>query len=199
MLGHDTENQRGMTLLEVTIVMTIFLIISTIVLSFFPKTVNDFYKIQATNFVTVEQVRVLDRIAQVLRGSANIVNAQPSILTTHAYFWPNDEKPSRVTYEYDAASKTVLVEWIPASGSAPSYTYNSADRKTAVLLRNIELTEDLFKYYDKNGGPGPFSLASYKNISKITISLHKKPTTSGNIQSTNLQTSVVLRNTKGIF
>lgn len=191
------KKESGMTIIELLVTMVMIAILSPLILGFFWSAVNNFLKIQTTAALVSKETQALTRIEQVLRGGTQITNATATSLTIYAYFSPADSTLSQVTYTYDAPSSTIKVDQIPASGTAPNYTYNQSDKKTITILSGVKLKNSLFTYEDAIGGTGPFDNSTYQNIKMINIDIYG--TVAGNTATTQVKSSVLLRNRRVNF
>ncbi len=190
--NRTTDKARGFTIIELLVVMSMIAIIMPLVTTFFWTTINNFLRVQQASLLVANETRVIGRIEQVVRSGTQIDAASANQLTIYAYFSPTDSVLSKVTYNYNATQKTLTVDKILATGTAPNYTYNVANKVTATLLSGVTLVSDLFSYEDAVGGTGPFDTTTYQNIKIVDIRLNGKVT--GNTAPTDISSSVLLRN-----
>ncbi len=188
------HRSRGFTIIELLIVISVIALLSIATTLVFNSSLRDLFKMNATMVNINDQVVAMQRMEQVLRGGTRITEATTMRLTIFSYFSPQDATLSQITYYYNATSKKLLVDRIPASGSPPNYTYNNSDKKTLTLISDFVQTGDIFTYFDANGDSGVFTGDQLKDIKKITISL-KEPARA-NIPAAELTSSVILRNRK---
>jgi hypothetical protein len=137
----------------------------------------------------------LQRMTRVLRGINSITDAQPASITGFAYFTPRDATLSKVRYFYNASAQSLQVGVIPASGSAPNYTYNSSSEQVYTIVGNIDGTQAIFKYLNVDGAESTFNTDTYKDIYGIRVVL-TNVRKGNNIAAFQLQTAVSLRNRK---
>ena len=98
-------------------------------------------------------------------------------------------------YYYESNTDSFKVGVIPATGSAPNYTYDSDDEIISTIADNINGTSSIFTYLDGTNTPQNFTADTFKDIRSIKISL--TGSTEGAQQtSVNLSTTVSLRNRK---
>lgn len=136
------------------------------------------------------------RITRVLRGVTTITDAKPQTLSAFAYFTPRDGTLSKVRYFYDdSLVGSVKVGVIPATGSAPDYTYDTSKERVTTLVENIDASAPIFGYLDIAGNEATFSPDTYKDIKGIKVNL-KTDRIGTAIKAFELKTSVTLRNRK---
>lgn len=186
---------RGFTLVELLTVMVILGLISGLIYGFYNGVIGNFLRLQTVSFLVAEETRTIARMSKVLRGTTKIEDASTNTVTVLTYFSPTDTKLSKVTYLYNPTAKQLTVSRILASGVAPNYTYKEADRKTIVLLRDLELKSHLFSYEDSSGSSGPFEAETFKDIQVVVIDINAN--FKGNVAPTELKTLVMLRNKRG--
>src|SRR5581483_3749292 len=115
-----SRHSRGFTLVEVLVTMAVAAIISLTAFTVFSTLFNQYFGLQAdgsefTNLATESQ-----RIANVLRGTTDIVSATSSDLTAYAYFSPNDTYVSQIHYYLNAGSTTLYADVTPMSANPPT-------------------------------------------------------------------------------
>lgn len=192
----DSKNNKGFTITELIVVMSLIAIISGFVYIFFSQSIINFLRLQSANITVVDRTRALNRMMQVVRGITNISDAQANSLTATTYFSPTDTVPSRVTYSYDASTKELTVKTILADGASPNYTYNIANQKTSVVLYGLQLQESLFAYYNRTGSIAVIDGSDYSSIASVNITINS--VVEGNPGPTELSTTVLLRNKTGV-
>lgn len=181
-------------MVELLIVALVIGTMTGVMYMFFGPTVNSFFKIQETAIDINDKTTTMYRVAQVLRTGTTISEATGSSLTIYAYFSPQDSVLSKVRYYYNAADKTLKVDRIRAVGAPPNYTYPAANTETSLLLNKIQLSDDVFSYADANGGAGPFSLETYKDIKSIAVNFNSPGTYRA--EKNQMKIDVELRNRK---
>lgn len=162
---------------------------------FFASNYQGYLNLQLETMRLADASNGLQRTARVLRGVNTITDAQPNTLTGFVYFTPRDETLSKVRYFYDSNERKLRVGVIPATGTAPNYTYNNADEQLTTIAENINSSQPIFSYLNAAGQPATFTSTNYKDIYGIDITL-----AADNIDQTAddivLKTSVSLRNRK---
>lgn len=193
-MSRRSDMQAGFSMVELLISAVVLGIMSGAIYLFFGPTVSSFFKIQKTSIDINDKTTAMYRIAQVLRTGTTISEATGTSLTIYAYFSPQDSVLSKVRYYYSPTDKTLKVDRIRAVGAAPNYTYPTANTETKLLLNKVSLTGDVFSYSDANGGTGPFTLDTYKDIKSIAVNFDS-PTTYRS-EKNQMKIDVELRNRK---
>jgi len=186
--------ERGFSVVELLIAAVVIGIMSGTIFIFFASTTTSFFQIQESSIVVNDKTRVLYRMAQGIRSGTTITEASSNAFTVFAYFSPQDTTLSQVRYYYTPASRTLKVDRIRATGTAPNYTYPPANTETKTLLDGITLTGNIFSFRDANGSSGPFTTDTYKDIKSVTLDLNSASTKT--VSASQLKTSVELRNRK---
>lgn len=169
-------------------------IITTALVNFVVSISRGYNYLQVQSNTSVDLSNTLNRVAKVVRGTTDVVDAEQNSLTIYAYFSPNDAVVDKVKY-YVSGSQ-LLVSVIPPTGTAPNYTYSASDEKITVLTNSVANGgNSSFTYYDDLGGKltGSFSL---NQIKQIGIYIGTNPNTKVLRQPLNSQTIVTLRNKK---
>lgn len=194
MLGPKLKSD-GFTIVELMVSISLIGSILAIFGVFFVNNYQSYLNLQQNTIRTNDLSNGLQRMARVLRGINSITEAGSINLSGYAYFTPRDQALSKVRYFYDAASRSVKVGVIPASGSAPDYTYNPSNERVSTITENINATQPIFKYLDLTGAETSFTTDTFKDIQSIRIRLENDK--AGNFtQIFELQTTVSLRNRK---
>ena len=193
-MSRRSDMQAGFSMVELLISAVVLGIMSGAIYLFFGPTVSSFFKIQETSIDINDKTTAMYRIAQVLRTGTTISEATSTSLTIYAYFSPQDSVLSKVRYYYSHTDKTLKVDRIRAVGTAPNYTYPTANTETKLLLNKVALSGEVFSYADANGGTGPFMLDTYKDIKSIAINFDS-PTTH-RAEKNQMKIDVELRNRK---
>ena len=195
MLLRKLHGSNGFTIAELMMVVIITSVAVVVFNSFFSDSLQSYLNLQNNTVNTNTVSGALQRSSRVIRGMSTIVDAQPNTLTGFAYFTPRDNTLSKVRYYYESNTDSFKVGVIPATGSAPNYTYDSDDEIISTIADNINGTSSIFTYLDGTSTPQSFTTDTFKDIRSIKISL--TGTTEGARQtSVNLSTTVSLRNRK---
>lgn len=188
-----SRRNRGFTIIELVISITMLTIIAIIVGGFVVRTLHD-YKVADTQAADNYLVTALiNRVGRVVRGATALIVAQDNTLTIQGYFDPVDVAPSQIRYFVSGGSLSVGV--IPASGTAPNYTYPSANETVKVLATKVVNAQPAFSYYDDQGNAlaSGFSLVQVKQIGLyLSVNSNSRITATPAIN----QTRITLRNMK---
>ena len=195
MLLRKLHGSNGFTIAELMMVVIITSVAVVVFNSFFNDSLQSYLNLQNNTVNTNTVSGALQRSSRVIRGMSTIVDAQTNTLTGFAYFTPRDNTLSKVRYYYESNTDSFKVGVIPATGSAPNYTYDSDDEIISTIADNINGTSSIFTYLDGTNTPQNFTADTFKDIRSIKISL--TGSTEGAQQtSVNLSTTVSLRNRK---
>jgi len=192
---NTVSKTEGFTIVELMVSISLIGSIIVVFSIFFTSNYQGYLNLQLGTMRLADTSNGLQRTARVLRGVTTITDAQSKSLTGFAYFTPRDETLSKVRYFYDAGQRKLRVGVIPATGSAPNYTYNEADEQLTTIAENINDSQPIFSYLNASGDPATFTSSNYKDIYGISISL-ASDTVNNVADATVLKTSVSLRNRK---
>jgi prepilin-type N-terminal cleavage/methylation domain-containing protein len=195
---HNKPLARGFTLVEIMITMAIATIISLTAYTIFSTLFNQYFGLQAdgsqfTNLATQSQ-----RIANVLRGTTDIVSASNTDLTAYAYFSPNDNYVSQIRYYLNGGSTALFADVTPMTANPPIGTLLTAQKRTYTIIPEYHPLAglNLFEYLGSNNSVLPMPIADEQSIKSIRINLSvpaDHPTPNGNQQ---ISLQVNLRNRK---
>lgn len=185
-------------MVEVLVTMTIAAIVSLTAYTIFSTLFNQYFGLQAdgsefTNLATQSQ-----RIANVLRGTTDIVSASDNDLTAYAYFSPNDTYVSQIHYYLNASSTALLADVTPMSANPPTGTPIPAQMRSYTIIPSYhQLTGlNLFEYINSTNNTLATPVSDENAIKSIKINLSvpaDHPTPNGNQQ---ISLQVDLRNRK---
>lgn len=190
------RKQFGFTIIELIVVMFIIAVLGTITASFIIKSLRDQERLQAQSLVQGQLSTAVERVAKVLRGTTTIIQAQQTSLTIRGFANVSDVAPSEISYFKDA-DNAWRFSVIPATGVAPNYTYDPANKKTYTLADKLtnDNNQPLFFYYGETNNllAFPVSSASIKMVEIAPVALDK---TNWLVEPVTLTTRVNLRNLK---
>lgn len=183
----------GYSLIELLFVIAIISIMTTSLVALVTQSSRGYRYLQTQSEASVDLSNTLNRVAKVVRGTSDVISAQPNSLSIYAFFSPNDAVVNKITYFVQGSTLKATV--VPPTGTAPNYTYDDANGTTYTLADDLTGAGTVFNYFDASGiqlGSG-FSVSQIKQISiEVTINPNtkvlRKPLTS--------QTTVTLRNKK---
>jgi prepilin-type N-terminal cleavage/methylation domain-containing protein len=193
-MSPPTRAQTGFTLIELIIVAGIAGILAIATGTFIVNALNTYAYLQAEGSSAADETGLVDRIENVIRGTTSIVTATGNTLTLYAYFSPADAVVDQVTYT--VSGSTLQVSVIPPTGTAPNYTYNSANAKVTTLSTNFtDSPQPVFTYYDSSGNQLATGF-SMSQINQIGVYLSTNPNPSKLQHSLVISSRVTLRNMK---
>jgi prepilin-type N-terminal cleavage/methylation domain-containing protein len=186
--------ERGYSLLELLVVITITSAIAVPLTTFSIRGLSSYFFLQAQSDTSIELNTLSNRIAKVVRGVVNVDTSQPNTLIVYGYFSPQDTVIKKIRYFISGSNLNIGVT--PPSGTAPNYTYAPGDE--VITTTRIDLvmgTNPLFTYYDDAGNAltGTFQTSQVKAVG-IYIAANPDPKRVGTPIS--LSTRVTLRNLK---
>ncbi len=195
MLHRNRIVQTGYTLIELLIVTSIFGVIVLLLGNFAISGLNSYNYLTAQTNTSTDLNNQIGRVSTVIRGTTQIVSAGANDLTIYGYFSPRDNAPDKIRY-YITGTTTLTADVIPASGTAPNYTYLVSDMKTYIITTKLTTAPaPVFTYYDDLGGllSGAFTTGQIKQIG---ILLSANPNPNRLPVPITISTRVTLRNMK---
>jgi prepilin-type N-terminal cleavage/methylation domain-containing protein len=194
LLRHNAHSERGFTLVELVVTMTITLIVGVTFYTFFKTNFFQYLNLQKdasslTNIATQAQ-----RVANVIRGTTSVVSADSQDLVVYAYFYPSDAYVSLVHYYLNAGSTVLFADVTPMTANPPIGTQITASKKTYTIIDAYKQTTgvNLFQYLDSANSQIVTPVSDLNTVSTVIVNL-ATPTTTSN-QAISLQ--VNLRNKK---
>ena len=156
------RSQAGFTLIELIVAATVFGILSLAFGNFLVGSMTNYQYLQAQSNAAADITNLIGRVSRVVRGSTDVVDAQANTLTVYAYFSPQDAIVKKV--RYFVSGTTLNVGVTPPTGTAPNYTYDSANETVTVIAKDLVMgSTPVFTYYDDNGT----TLSATPNLSDI--------------------------------
>ena len=188
------RNNSGYSLLEMLIAISLVSILTLVVVNFFTTISRGYNYLQTESSAAVDLSNTMDRVAKVIRGATDVVDAQTNSLTIYGYFLPNDAVVDKIKYYVSGTDLKVSV--IPPTGSGPNYTYDPANEKIYTISRSIPVGAPVvFTYYDDLGNQLTGSFATTQ-IKQVGIQITTNPNPKVLRKSLSSQTTVTLRNKK---
>lgn len=173
-LSHMIKStQRGFTIIELVIVMTLTGLISTMVYSFFTTNLTQYLGLQAEGMAFGSLSLQSQRVATVARGLTDITQATDSEITMYAYFSPRDSTVSLIRYYKSADGGTLYADITPMTADPPIGTPITAETKTYAVVKPFYTVSGVktFKYFDSGGGVLTPPIADLHVIQQIQINL----------------------------
>lgn len=194
MLLHKLNNDRGYSLIELLIVITITGMIAIPLTLFAIKGATSYTFLEAQSNTSVELNILMNRITKVVRGATSVDTASPNTLTVYGYFSPQDTTIKKI--RYFVAGTNLNIGVTPPTGTAPNYSYNSNDE--VITTTRVDLVmggKPLFTYYDDSGNVLNTGFAT-SQVKNIGIFLSANPNIKQVKTPISMSTRVSLRNLK---
>lgn len=185
--------QSGFTIVELLMVIAIIGILIVVTMQVFSASYQGYFNTLENTLRTSEVSSAVQRTSRIIRGIHVITKAGDYELEGFAYLTPRDATLSKLRYYLNTTTKAFNVDVIPASGSAPSYNYNPADKKTYTILSNAVDTKPIFKYRGLDFSVQQFAPDAYKDIKAISINLSKARIKSQTNTPIEISTTVSIR------
>lgn len=188
------DAQGGYSLVELLVVITLTTLIAVPLVVFSYKGLTSYEFLQAQSNTSTELSGLSQRMAKVIRGSTNILDAQANTLTLYGYFSPADTEVKKIRYFISGTNLNIGVTR-PDSASQP-YTYNN--NPEVITTTRIDLamqSNPMFTYYDETGAQLPNGFAN-SQIKEIGIYVAANPRTKQLGVPVALSTRITLRNFK---
>jgi prepilin-type N-terminal cleavage/methylation domain-containing protein len=169
----STEREHGFSLVELVVVMTLTLIMSTMFYTFFKTNLVTYLNLQkdASGFTDVATQSA--RIANVLRGATDIVSASSNDVVAYAYFYPTDTYVSQVHYYLNSSSTVLYADVTPMTANPPIGALIPANKKTYTIIDNFKQTtgQTLFNYLGASGDVLALPVNDLQTIKAIRVNL----------------------------
>jgi prepilin-type N-terminal cleavage/methylation domain-containing protein len=194
-MSRHNHAQSGYTLVEMIIVTGVFGIVLLLLANFAISGMNSYNYLTAQTNTSTDLNNQIGRVSRVIRGTTAVVSAGQNDLTIYGYFSPRDTAADKIHY-YITGGSTLMVDVIPASGTAPNYTYLVGDLKSYVITTKLTVAPSpVFTYYDDLGNQlsGAFLTSQVKQIG---ILLSANPNPNRLPVPITISTRVTLRNMK---
>jgi hypothetical protein len=186
--------EEGFTLLELLIAALLTGMLAIPLMFFTFKGLSSFQFLQSESNTSTELSTVSEAVAKVVRGTTSVITAQPNTLTVYAYFDPDDTVVKQVRYFVSGTNLDVGVT--PPSGTAPNYTYPSANEVVTTLYSNLVMgSNSMFTYYDNAGNQLPNGYTTGE-VNQVGIYVAANPDANQETVPIELTTRVTLRNFK---
>lgn len=139
----------GFSILELLVVMFFMSILGAIMFETVIKTNSNNAKVEAQALVQRDLNLAIDRFNKVVRSTTMLLEATATNLKIRGYPNVADTAPSEINFYLTGTQAKYSV--IPPTGTAPNYTYSSADAKHYLLLGKVtnNAGQPLFYYYDE--------------------------------------------------
>lgn len=192
------NNSQGFSLVELLVVISIVGIVSLGLVTFTNTSLRQYLGLQkdATAFSDLSQQS--QRITNILRGATDITAAGDNTITVYAYFFPNNQYVSLITYYLNNEKTTLYADVTPMTSNPPIGTPITASKKTYTVIPYFYQSAgtNLFEYKDSSGATLSVPISDLKTIKSVQVNLKTPSDGQQNAGSQSISTVVNLRNRK---
>ncbi len=143
------HNKRsGYTLVELLVVLPLIVMGSILLIWITYQGWRAYLFAAAQSKANYETTRLLDRMSRVLRSTTKIYEVKNDEIVFESFYSPRDVVPDKSRYYIEGSR--LKIDTIPASGTAPNYTYDELAKKTYDLGEIRNNGASLFRYYNEN-------------------------------------------------
>ena len=185
--------QKGFTIVELVLVTAVTSIIMVLLYSVFVGSFNNYLAMQTDAVKFNDLSSQTQRIARILRGTTDVLQATPTSVTVYAYFSPRDNVVSKVRY-YVSGSQ-IKADITPMSSAPPIGTPQTAQMKTYVIVERIDTSTNPFDYLD-SAGNSLGTVTNLRDVKGMEVTITVPATKLATVKPTTLQVRVSLRNRK---
>ena len=195
MLRPKHDSQAGFTLIELLIVMVVAGLLAITFYSLVNNSFIQYFSLQKDGTEFTELASQSQRLANVLRGTTDIVSESSNDITCYAYFSPNDAYVSQIHYYKNANNTQLLADVTPMSANPPTGALLTAQKKTFTIISDFYQSPTLntFAYLDDSGAVMSLPITDEHTIKGIQVNLAARGAHNSD-QAISLQVS--LRNRK---
>lgn len=192
------SNSRGFTVSELIIVMMILSGLLITLFVFSSSAINSFMRLQADGLARSKLAEGSYRITKVVRGMNYIETAAADNLVGYAYFAPDDQYTSKISYYLNGAQNKLLADVTPMTADYPIGSTIPAQKKTVTVIDNFYKIagQPTFKYYDANFQELSAPVSDRPAIKNISTTLFVKKYESNATDYVSTEVTVNLRNRK---
>lgn len=190
------RSQNGFTIVELLVVIVVAAILSTVIYSFFSTSLRQYAGLQEDGTSFTELASQSHRVANVLRGTTDVVSASANDLVVYAYFSPTDANVSLLHYYKNGTGTQLLADVTNMTANPPIGVTIPATLKTYTIISNYHTTAtvNLFNYLSAGGTILSTPIADLHTIKGIEINLAVPNSSKVTDQAVSIQVS--LRNRK---
>lgn len=194
----NNKDQSGFTIAELIIGIVLVGVVSTIAYTLLNTNLSQYLYLQKDGTAFTDLASQSQRLANILRGSTDIVDAQNNEVTVYAYFFPNNTYVSKIRYYLNAQGTILYADVTPMTSNPPVGTPITANKKTFTIIPIFYKSSsvNLFKYLDAAGNTLAVPVSDLHIIKGLTINLAVPGDKSSNTTSQSMSLTVSLRNRK---
>ena len=165
--------QAGFTLAELMIVIILAGMFSVAIFTFFKSSLFGYLDMQKTASNFTDLAAQSQRIAQVVRGSTNITDAQDYSAEMYAYFYPTDTYVSLIRYYLSTDNTKLMADVTPMTSNPPVGTQMTANKKTYTIIGTFKRQTGvkLFEYLSSSGATLAQPISDLHAVKGVRINL----------------------------
>lgn len=192
------RNQKGFSLAEFVIGLSVLAIIILIAYPFFNTTLRQFFTLEQEGLMFSQLSMQSQRIAKVLRGATDVTQATHTEVTVYAYFAPNDTYVSLIHYYKNAAGTKLFADVTPMTANPPTGTLLSAQMRTVTIIENFYSAAGVntFEYLDAAGSTLSMPISDLHTIKGARVNLAVPITLPSQSGNDTITIQVSMRNRK---
>ncbi len=142
------KRRPGYTLVELLVVLPLIVMGSILLIWITYQGWRAYLFAAAQSKANYETTRLLDRMSRVLRSTTRIYEVKNNEIVFESFYSPRDVVPDKSRYYVEGSR--LRIDTIPATGTAPNYTYDESAKKTYDLGEISNGSANLFRYYNEN-------------------------------------------------
>lgn len=173
-------------------------VLSVVFYTGFNTSFREYLYLQKTGTQFAEMATSAQRLANVLRGSTDIITVDNNDLTVYAYFYPSDQYVSQVRYYLNSTNTVLYADVTPMSTNPPAGTPVTANKKTYTIISNYYKATgtDLFTFLDSSGATLTLPVSDQHIIKGIKVNLVVPGADGAGTTNKTITLTVGLRNRK---
>ena len=190
---NNLRQQHGFTITELIVAITLVGIGLALMGPMLVRNFYDYLEMQHNGMAYGNVATQTQRVARVMRGAVEIVNAQHNEVTLVAYFAPSDDIVSKVRYYVDGGA--LKADVTPYTANPPAGTPIPSQLRTTTIVSSYfnPSGNPIFRYYDANGNAYPTPDVELTMVKGVSIELSARGAKDKVVTST---VRVTIRNAK---
>lgn len=192
------NDQKGFTLPEMILVISMSSLLLVTLFIFSSTTVRNYMRMQAEGLANSKAAEGAFRISRVLRSANFVEEATDDRFTAYTYFAPQDRYTSKITYYLDNSKTKLLADVTAMTADYPGGILIADSKKTVVIIDKFLKRDGLptFKYATANHTPITTPVTDLQAIKNISVNIYARLYENNNTKFVSSSVSVNLRNRK---